>query len=107
MTFAQQVYTLLKQVPAGKVTTYKALAQAMNTSAYQAIGQAVRNNPNPPTIPCHRVVKASGLIGGFMGKTSGESIQKKINLLKKEGVICQQGKIINFQSNLFTKFKSQ
>ncbi len=95
--FSQKVYQLVKKVPRGKVTTYKAIAQALNTKAYQAVGQALRRNLLTPhrtcsgagpisKVPCHRVIKSNGTIGGFMGKKSGKAIQRKINLLKKEGV---------------------
>ena len=55
-TFAQRIYFQLKKVPKGKVTTYKALAENLNSKAYRAVGTAMKNNPYAPTIPCHRVV---------------------------------------------------
>lgn len=83
--FQQKTYVLLKQVPAGKVTTYKALADVLGTRAYRAIGQYMKNNPNAPTVPCHRVVASDGSIGGFMGKTYGPEIaEKKLPFLKKK-----------------------
>ncbi len=100
-SFNQQVYQLLKQVPLGRVTTYKSLAQALNTKAYQAVGNALRNNPNAPHIPCHRVVKSSGTIGGFNGKIKGQEIQRKIKLLNREGVRIERGKILNFEKIFF------
>lgn len=96
--FNQKVYYLTKQVPKGKVTTYKSIARAMKTKAYQAVGQALKNNPHPPFIPCHRVVKSNGTIGGFAGQTKGKNIKKKINLLKKEGIKFQGQKIKDFNS---------
>lgn len=92
-----KLYQLLKKVPKGKVTTYKALAQALGTQAYQAVGQTMRNNPDAPRIPCHRVVKSDGSIGGFMGKTRGPAIRKKKKLLQKEGIKFDEDKIKNFE----------
>ena len=84
--FQERVYGyLVKKVPRGKVTTYGAIARALGTSA-RAVGQAMRHNPYAPKVPCHRVVAGNRSIGGFMGKTSGKEIQKKIALLRKEGV---------------------
>ncbi|MDO8571999.1 MAG: MGMT family protein [bacterium] len=99
---AQKTYTLLKKVPKGRVTTYKALASALGTPAYRAIGQFMKHNPYAPIVPCHRVVASDGTIGGFMGKTSGVQIKKKIALLKKEGISVVQGKIVDFPTRLFS-----
>lgn len=96
-----QVYELLQTVPVGRVTTYKLLAEAVGTKGYRAIGSMVRSNPNPPTIPCHRVVASNGKLGGFMGETKGSSIKIKEKLLAHEGVECKQGKIVNFQKLLY------
>lgn len=50
-TFADQAYELLRQVPKGRVTTYKEIAQALGTKAYRGIGQAMKNNPYAPEVP--------------------------------------------------------
>lgn len=101
MTFAERVYALLRLVPRGKVTTYKAIAERLGTKAYRAVGTAMKNNPYAPGVPCHRVVRSDGSIGGFMGKMSGEEIEKKIALLKSEGVEVDCGKIIDFPEIVF------
>jgi len=85
-SFSQKVYQLAKKVPSGKVTTYKQIGQALNSQAYQAVGQALKNNPSPPIIPCHRVVKNNGQIGGFCGQNKGKAVKRKVKLLKKEGI---------------------
>ena len=103
-TFNEHVWNLMKKIPRGKVTTYKQLARSLNTKAYRAVGNACRRNPYAPQVPCHRVVKTNGLIGGFGGKTKGKNIKKKIALLKKEGVRVQNGKVVNFEKVLF-KFR--
>lgn len=103
-TFYERVWSLMKRIPRGRVTTYKELAKALNSKAYRAVGNACHNNPYAPVVPCHRVIKNTGEVGGFSGKTSGKNVRKKIALLKKEGVQVQNGKIVGFEKVLF-KFK--
>ena len=96
----QSVYTLLNKIPKGKVTTYKALAQALNSKAYRAIGQILKQNPNAPIVPCHRVVQSDGKLGGY-----ALGIKKKIELLKKEGVNIENNKInLNEYEYRFNQF---
>ena len=97
ITFAERVYAICKSIPQGKVTTYGEIAKALGTKGYQAIGQALRCNPYAPLVPCHRVVKADGSIGGFKGQRAGKEIKEKIMLLKSEGV-C----FYNYKINLAT-----
>lgn len=87
-SFNERCYALLRRVPMGKVTTYKALAEALDCKAYRAVGQAMNKNPYAPEVPCHRVIASDGRIGGFAHGT-----EKKIALLKQEGVIIEQDKI--------------
>ncbi|MBI5620140.1 MGMT family protein [Candidatus Gottesmanbacteria bacterium] len=99
---AKQTYALLRKVPRGRVTTYKALADALGVKAYRAIGQILKHNPDAPNTPCHRVVASDGTIGGFMGQSSGAAIQKKIQMLQNEGIKIKGGKILQFNHVLFT-----
>ena len=96
------VYNKLKLVPPGKVTTYKLLAEACGVKAYRAIGQILKRNPYAPVVPCHRVVRSDGGIGGFMGKTRGKEVEKKIMMLKKEGIIIEGEKVKNLNNILFS-----
>lgn len=98
--FVKAVYALCREIPAGKVTTYKEISKALEMDGCQAIGQALKRNPYAPQVPCHRVVKSSGMVGGFKGKTSGEEIREKIGLLEREGVRISKGKI-DFKKYLF------
>ena len=102
-SFNQEIYKLLKKVPKGKITTYKMLAEALGTKAYRAVGQAMRCNPHAPIVPCHRVVKSDGSIGGFSGSTNpnGKEIKRKINMLRKEGVKVDYNRIVDFEKILF------
>ncbi|MBI2105814.1 MGMT family protein [Candidatus Woesearchaeota archaeon] len=101
MKLAEKIYELCKQIPEGKISTYLELGKALDTKAYRAIGQCLKNNPNAPSTPCHRVVSSSGDICGFKGKTSGKEIQKKIKMLEKEGIKFQGEKIVDFEKVLF------
>jgi methylated-DNA-[protein]-cysteine S-methyltransferase len=82
MKFDEAVYAKVKEIPRGRVTTYKEVARAIGKErAYRAVGNALNKNPRPIKVPCHRVVKSNLNIGGF-----STGIKEKKKLLKKEGV---------------------
>lgn len=87
-SFSERCYQILKKVPRGKVTTYREIARALRSKAYRAVGNAMNRNPRAPHVPCHRVVKSDGRVGGFASGT-----RKKISMLKKEGIKIVKGKI--------------
>lgn len=92
----EDVYQLLLQIPVGKTTTYGDLAAALgNPLASRLIGRILGRNPNPITVPCHRVVKSDGTLGGYRG-----GIDKKIELLKKEGISINNKSIIDDFENV-------
>ncbi|MCX8189209.1 MAG: MGMT family protein [Nitrososphaeria archaeon] len=96
------IYKLLKQVPKGKVTSYKALATAAgNPKASRAVGVFMKTNPYAPHVPCHRVVCSDGRLGGFSGRTR---IDDKIKMLKDEGVTVKDGRILDFKKHYFNNF---
>lgn len=101
--FNEKIYNLLKKVPKGKVTTYKILASKLHTKAYRAVGQAMRCNPYAPIVPCHRVVKSDGSIGGFSGSLNPNSkeVKKKIQMLRTEGVEIKNNMVVEFEKVLF------
>lgn len=101
MEFDARVWKLMEKIPKGRVTTYGLIAKKLNTKAYRAVGNACRKNPYAPRVPCHRVVKSNGTIGGFGGKTSGKNIEQKIQLLRKENVDVRNGRIVDFERVLF------
>ena len=92
---SKKVYDLLNQIPKGKITTYKEIAKKLNSKAYQAIGKIISKNPNIPSTPCHRVVKINGDISGY-----ALGVDKKITLLKSEGIEIFNNKIVNFNEKL-------
>jgi len=101
VNFDEKVWKLMQRIPKGRVTTYSMIAKKLNTRAYRAVGNACRKNPYAPRVPCHRVVRTDGTVGGFGGKTSGKTVEKKIRLLRKENVEIKNGKITNFEKVLF------
>lgn len=58
--YQERVYSLLQQIPEGRISTYGALAKALSSSP-RAVGGALRNNPFAPEIPCHRCIASTGV----------------------------------------------
>jgi len=78
-----------KKVSKGNVTTYKAIANALGTKAYRAVGNAMNKNPHDTNIyPCHRVISSDGSIGGYAHGTNA-----KIKRLISENVKIKNNKI--------------
>jgi O-6-methylguanine DNA methyltransferase len=98
--FQEEVLNLVKQIPEGKVTTYGEIAREITGSvrAARAVAQAVAKNPYPLIIPCHRVVRSNGDVGGY-----SLGVDKKIRLLRAEGVVIKGRKVVNFEKILFKK----
>ena len=80
--FTQKVYGVVMKIPKGKVLTYKEVAKrAGNAKASRAVGNILNKNFNPK-IPCHRVIRSDGKLGGY-----NRGAVEKRKILKKEGVI--------------------
>ena len=83
-TFQIKVWNYLKTIPKGQVRSYLEIAKAINMpKAARAVANAVGKNPNAPEIPCHRVIRSDGSLGGYSGPGF---IKTKKKLLKKEGI---------------------
>jgi methylated-DNA-[protein]-cysteine S-methyltransferase len=92
--YRQRVYDACSQIPMGKVSTYKLLAEEIDCHSSQAVGQALRHNPFAPRVPCHRVVSSNLKLHGFSGKTDGASLNRKRKMLEEEGVTFdEQGRV--------------
>lgn len=84
---------MLLKIPIGKVTTYGDIARAAGCPrGARAVGRILNVNPNPITVPCHRVVKSDGRIGGY-----AYGVRRKQDILRKEGIVCTDGRIKGFK----------
>jgi O-6-methylguanine DNA methyltransferase len=80
--FTQKVYEIVKKIPKGKVLTYKEVAKrAGNEKASRAVGNILHKNHNPE-IPCHRVIRSDGKLGGY-----NKGAVEKRKKLKEEGYL--------------------
>jgi len=82
--FQIKVWNTISKIPKGKVKTYKELAKSIRKpKASRAVANACGKNPFPIKIPCHRVIRSDGRLGGYSGKGG---IKTKRKLLRSEGV---------------------
>lgn len=89
MEFKDKVYKFTQKIPKGKVATYKFVATAIGLPrVYRGVANALAQNFNPQ-IPCHRVVRSNGALGGY----NRGGYKAKESLLKKEGVEIRNGKV--------------
>lgn len=96
MIWQNNMFLLVKQIPIGSVSTYKILAQALgNAGKARAVGNALNKNRDFKNIPCHRLVRSNGEVGGYVF-----GADKKIKLLKKEGVEISNGKVADLEKYL-------
>jgi methylated-DNA-[protein]-cysteine S-methyltransferase len=86
--FQRKVWNYLKSIERGKIKTYKQVAIGIKSPrAARAVANACARNPYSPGIPCHRVIRSNGKLGGYSGKGG---INRKIILLKKEKIQLNQ-----------------
>ncbi len=95
-SFEDQCLKLLRQIPAGKVTTYREIARKLDSKAYRAVGRAMAKNRNLVVFPCHRVVCSDGKVGGY-----ANGVNQKIQLLKREGVAVIGERVIALESVMY------
>ena len=82
--FQLKVWKYLKTIPKGEIRTYKQVAAAINSpKSARAVANACAKNPYAPKIPCHRVIRSDGSLGGYSGKGG---VKTKRFLLQKEGI---------------------
>jgi len=88
--FREKVFQIVKKIPRGEFLTYKMVAKLVGRPrAFRAVGNILNKNPDLKKIPCHRVIRSDGKIGGYR-----YGAKRKIALLKKEGIITNSnGKI--------------
>lgn len=81
-TFADKVRDVVRKIPKGKILTYKEVAKkAGSEKAVRVVGNILSKNFDP-NIPCHRVIRSDGGMGGY-----NRGVKNKIAILKKEGAI--------------------
>ena len=86
--FQKKVFRVVAKIPLGQTRSYQWVAKKIgNPKAVRAVGQALKSNPYPLLIPCHRVIRQDGSPGGYCGKA--ESSRKK-KLLAIEQLIAQK-----------------
>jgi len=97
MNLDKKIYKKLLEVPEGKITTYGELAKAVGIkNGQRAVGRMMNKNPYPVIIPCHRVVKSDGKVGGY---AYGQQV--KINMLSKEGIKIKEDKILDWENTVY------
>ena len=80
--FQQAVWKACMTIPEGQTRSYKWIAEKIGKpGAVRAVGSALGKNPFAPVVPCHRVIKSDGTLGGF---SAPGGLKAKIKLLKKE-----------------------
>jgi|TARA_B110000438_G_scaffold257378_1_gene265424 methylated-DNA-[protein]-cysteine S-methyltransferase len=85
--FQIKVWNYLKKIPKGKVKNYKQVAIGIKSpKSARAVANACAKNPYAPKIPCHRVIRSDGTLGGYSAKGG---IKKKLQLLKSEKVFIK------------------
>jgi|TARA_B100001750_G_scaffold247706_1_gene274437 O-6-methylguanine DNA methyltransferase len=98
-----EVYNLTKQIPKGKISTYKEIAKSLgNKNLVRIVGYILSKNTDRVNIPCHRVIRSNGEIGGY---TSKNGISEKIEILRSEGIKIIDKKIVDLDVYLFKQFK--
>jgi methylated-DNA-[protein]-cysteine S-methyltransferase len=88
-SFSEKVLQYTKKIPRGKVTTYSEIARAIGSpKASRAVGNALNKNQDPYRIPCYRVVRSDGLVGGY-----GSGTPEKVRRLRRDGIQVKGGKL--------------
>ena len=82
--FQKKVWSEIDKIPRGEVVTYSQIAKNIgHPKAARAVANACGVNPNPIIVPCHRVIRSDGELGGYSGPGG---IKKKKELLENEGI---------------------
>jgi len=84
MNLKEKVYKEVCKIPKGQVRTYKQIADKIGSSP-RAVAKILSQNPTPIIVPCHRVIRSDGKLGGYTFKGKRKD-KMKLGLLKKEGV---------------------
>src|SRR4030042_5095638 len=100
MNVTEYSYYLVRQIPAGRVSTYGAVSKALGNKNYaRAVGKYMNKNPDADIMPCFKIVKSGGTLGGF-----GLGIDDKIRRLNNDGIMVKNGRIVDFKKLFFDNF---
>jgi len=97
MSYDSIVYEVVKQVPRGRVTTYKLIAAAVGVpGSSRAVGNALGRNCDPDAVPCYRVVRSDGGVGGFRW-----GVEEKVRRLRRDGIVVECGRVVDMSSVVY------
>ena len=97
MDFAASVLYLTSQIPRGRITTYKEIAAHLGDMRLsRAVGGALHRNARPVEIPCHRVIRSNGELGGY-----SRGVAEKTRLLRSEGITVEENRVRDYEKILF------
>ncbi len=100
MAIKERALELVKMVPDGRVTTYMEIARALgNPRMARAVGIALNRNRDLKTVPCFKVVRSDGTVGGYV-----LGMNEKIRRLEKSGVRIRKGRIADFDNRALFHF---
>jgi methylated-DNA-[protein]-cysteine S-methyltransferase len=89
--FSKKVFAAVSRIPKGNTATYSQVAKAAGSpKAARAVGNILARNPHPIKVPCHRVIRADGSVGGYLGQAN---YKEKVRLLESESVEIIDGKV--------------
>lgn len=92
--FAKKVYQAVLTIPLGQVRGYKWVAEkAGRPGAFRAVGQILKNNPLPFIIPCHRVVRSDGELGGYRWNSKNKQKLLKLEKYIKNMIVSDSEKV--------------
>jgi len=90
--FEQKVYDVVKTIPRGETRTYAWIAEQIGSpKAVRAVGNALHKNPFAPQVPCHRVIRSDGSLGGYV-----HGAEKKRKMLEEEGASVAELRSLSF-----------
>jgi deoxyribonuclease V len=102
MNLFEYTYSLVRQIPSNRLSTYGAVAEALGDQrAARAVGRMMNQNPDADTMPCFKIVYSDGSLGGF-----GLGIEDKIRRIQNDGITVKDGRIIDFNHVFFNDFKT-
>jgi methylated-DNA-protein-cysteine methyltransferase-like protein len=99
LSFFERVYQVARQIPAGRVTSYGAIAKAIGSAqSARMVGYAMNASHNMPDIPAHRVVNRNGLL---TGKHHFQGTSLMHQLLENEGITVVNNQIVAFEKHFW------